>query len=114
MRAADGDHLPRQVEQELPRERMAADRPDGFTRARRRAGHRDERDVFFPDRATDIVADFGVDPAAPASLVECFDTPGTVAIVLPEHQSLQRACLSDDPRPADAGPDVCDAARERG
>src|SRR5437763_10184566 len=113
MRAADGDDLPRKLEQKLPRERIAADRPDGPAHARGCAGHGDERHVLLPDRAADIVADFGIDPAPPAGGVERFDARGPAAIVFSEHQTFDRTGLHDHPRLANRGPDIGDAAHER-
>src|SRR5262245_53547257 len=113
MRAADGDHLAREVEQEFSRERVLADRPDGLAHGGGRAGHGHQRHVFLPDRATDIVADLGVDAAALAGLVERRDAGGPAPVVFPEHQPLQRTRLHDHARPADIGPDISDAAHER-
>ena len=113
MRAADGDDLPRQLEQKLPRERIAADRPDGLAHARGCTGHGDERHVLLPDRAADIVADLGIDPASPASGVKRFDARGPATIVFSEHQTFDRTRLHDHARLADRAPDIGDAAHER-
>src|SRR6266540_4340002 len=112
MRAADGDHLPCEVEEELPRERMAADRPDGLTHGGGCPGHGHERDVLLPYRAADIVADLGIDPASPAGLVERLDARGAAPIIFAEHQPFHRTRLRDHTRSANAGPDIGDAADE--
>src|SRR5215510_7885601 len=106
MRAADGNDLAREIEQKLPRERIAADRPDSLAHTGGCAGHGDERDVLLPDRAADVLADLGIDPAAPASRVERIDPRGTAPVVFSEHKSLDRACLHDHSRPANRCPEI--------
>src|SRR5215467_3104259 len=113
MRAADGDHLAREVEQEFSRARVRADRPDRLAHGGGRAGHGHQRHVFLPNRAADIVADLGVDAAALAGLVERLDARGTPPVVFTEHQPFYRSRLHDHARPADIGADIGDAAHER-
>src|SRR6516165_4101792 len=113
MRAADGDHLTREVEQEFSRARVRADRPDRLAHGGGRAGHRHQRYVFLPDRAADIVANLGVDAPALAGLVKCLEARGTAPVVFSKHEPLQRTRLRDHTGPADVGPDIGDAAHER-
>ena len=71
-------------------------------------------DTYFSQiERRDVVADLGIDSAAPAGRVERFDARGAAAIVFSEYQSLHRARLHDDAGPADGGADIGDAAHQR-
>ena len=113
MGTANGDHLAREIKQEFPCKRVGTNRPNGAAHGGGGAGHRNQHHVLLPDRATDIVADLGIDAAPLAGLVERLDTRRMAAVVFAENQALQRARLGNDSRPTDIGADIGDAAHER-
>ena len=88
MGAADRDHLAHEVEEELARLRILADRADGAAHRRGSAGQCDQEHEFLPDFAADVGRELGIDAAGAKGLEEALGPRRSLAVEFAEHQAL--------------------------
>ena len=112
MRAADRRDLIHQVDHELPRQRIGADRPGGRAHRRGRARHRDQKHELLPQLQRDVGRDIGLDPARLAGIEEGLRARRNLVVVFAEGKPLRRAGLADHARPRDRHTDIGRAAEQ--